>query len=335
MYLVALVLIFFALIIIGIVYWSSLNLSSEVSSLVQSSRSPSSFPIEQLSDIKVINDIITNESQLHRLLMIEIIGKEKDIKIPPLSLENTEIPSPNTERVLASPITYKNISNNIDILGKILIKTFGGSLTQRIISLMHQRINIIKEYYESMNNIICHDGSCLHINSQQSPSDILNLQESKITYYITPLTPTDSFPSSNIIRSLLNNNEISEHDCEILLAGGTPISAPDITSITLRNLNFITKELVDTITTVINIKDVDQTTSSLEQTSTMKHHKYISHGRLFNLFILYNKELINQAKSYAQKQYDTSMNCSQSLSKIAHHISTEFINIYNLATTNI
>ena len=84
---------------------------------------------------------------------------------------------------------------------------------------------------------------------------------------------------------------------------------------TIRKLGVVTKQITDNIASSFHICD------------TTKKQSLSHYQRLYNLIIMYDRELINQAKSYANQNYDTSMNCSQSALDIAQHISNEFHSI--------
>jgi hypothetical protein len=92
----------------------------------------------------------------------------------------------------------------------------------------------------------------------------------------------------------------------------------DITTLVQRRLNEIAREITDTLAAAVNI-----------------HHKSIipnnkeefHHQRLYDLLIIYDRGLINQAKSYAAHDYDISMNSSQSSVGVARHIDNELLAI--------
>jgi len=94
------------------------------------------------------------------------------------------------------------------------------------------------------------------------------------------------------------------------------IEAIDITTITLRKLEDITREITDTIGAAFHIRDIDSTLN--------KKRPIIHYQRLYNLITMYDKEVINQAKSYSSYNYDISMNCAQSAFDITQHLSDEF-----------
>lgn len=90
----------------------------------------------------------------------------------------------------------------------------------------------------------------------------------------------------------------------------------DITVITHKKLETITREITDSIAISFQIRDVDSGSS--------KKRPLVHYQRLYNLITMYDKELINQAKSYAFRHYDISMNCAQSSIEISQHIGEEF-----------
>lgn len=80
---------------------------------------------------------------------------------------------------------------------------------------------------------------------------------------------------------------------------------------TQRNLEELNKEITDNIATLFYIRDIDPNTNK---------GPVIHYQRLFNVLSLYDKELIHQARTYAYKQYDISINYSQSSFDITEHI---------------
>jgi len=237
------------ILVVGSLLWSSNSQTNDSST-------------QSYLGFKEIRDIMIEDSYLHRLLMIEIIN-EKSNDAP------SEI------------VTYNKMIEGTNLLGKTLIKYFGGAISQRIATLMQNRNEIIRDYYHMMRSVVCQNGSCVHI---------INVSEetNASKQVIRPI-----FPTSNIDGS---------------------IESLDITTITLRKLESITNEITDTVAASFQIRDVNQT-----------NHKrpLIHYQRLFNLLSMYDKELINQAKSYTSKHYDISMNCAQSSLEITHHISDE------------
>lgn len=212
-------------------------------------------PLHIGSDLKGIREIMTTDAHLHRLLMIEII-QDKELE--------------NKERSLPSEsVTFNKMSNGMDNLNKVLVKSFGSTIAQRIATLMQRRNEIIREYYWSLRTMTCDTGEC-----------VLGTEDK-----IIPV-----FPSASLL----------DHQQSIL----------DITTLTERKLQSIAREITDQVTASFNIKDVK---------SPIIHFQ-----RLFNLIAMYDKELINQAKSYVTKQYTISMNCAQSSLDISNHISDEF-----------
>lgn len=282
------------------------------------------------SDIISIRDIMINDSHLHRLLMIEIINDKpiyhsqspnlpnRDSRIlfsstkeynggstinTPLSdLNSSE--SHNREAKLhthgSEVVTFNKMSGGMSLFGKSLIRSFGVAISQRIATLMHKRNEILREYYWSLRNVICDYGNCIQVKSTEFDPDEFN--DSKDITDIKSDGPNSSE---------FNDNAIQGFNFGRSQAAGTV----DITVITQRKLEAITREITDNIAASFHIRDVDQTSN--------KNRPIVHFQRLFNLITMYDKELVNQAKSYASHHYDISMNCAQSASEITHHISDE------------
>ena len=89
----------------------------------------------------------------------------------------------------------------------------------------------------------------------------------------------------------------------------------DITTSISKKLEILTRDITDCIAASFNIRDVDTTTNKKRPLETYQ--------RLYNLITMYDKELINQAKSYVIKHYTISINCSQSSYDLTNHISGE------------
>jgi len=336
------VLIFLILLFIGILLWS--NPSQSLDELNQINYFD--------SDLKTIRDIIMNDSYLHRLLMIEIIGKNlstkttSDNKPFPLPENISEIISESESTtdicsgtgchlnsdLISENITFKKISDGVNLLGRSMIRFFGGVISQRITLLMHQRNTIIKEYYTSMLNIVCHNGTCVHVVDISSSN--CDIQASRV---IHPLTSTDPIFPDN----LLSINEASDHSSETTKEEPSEvhIARLDITTITLRKLDNITREIADSISSAFHVRDLNYSSNDPSFSTTKKYHSnefipvtsnkislkrpILHYEKLLNLMIMYDKELLNQAKAYALKNFDISMNCSQSSLELAYHISDE------------
>jgi hypothetical protein len=209
-----------------------------------------------------MKEILTYDAHLNRLLMIEIINNRQNDKL------KSEI------------ITFEKMNSNISSISKVLMDSFGSTITNKIITLFQRRNEILREYYMSMKNIICNENNCVHIvNDDSKPNN---------------------FPST------LFGLEIKD---------GVSIESLDITTATNRKLEAIAREITDSIATSFNIRDVDQTFSKKRPT--------LHYQRLYNLIVMYDKELLNQAKSYTSNNYKISMDCGQSSLEIVSHLYDE------------
>jgi len=287
---------------------------------------------EPTSDYSTIRDIMNNDSRYHRLLMIEIINAKKDqlnypllfniesvadtfsstatdsiiptdVKIssdgkttPNLISNSTDFFPRNAhisnDVVLPSEaITFNKISNSMTILGKSMINSFGITTSQKIATLMHKRNETLREYYKILRNAICNNENC----------------------YITDNSNlTDNNNNNNKLRPIFPNST-----WEFNIASNNNNHIVDVTTVIQRKLEAITREIVDNIAASFHMRDVDQ--------QSIKNRPITHFQRLFNLLSMYDKELINQAKSYSSHHYDISMNCSQSSLDLSHHISDELI----------
>lgn len=212
-----------------------------------------------------VRDILINDSSLHRLLMIETLTNTGQHQATP---ESPEV------------ITFNKITTGINLLGKILIDSFGPVVSQRITTLMHKRSEIIRNYYILLRNTT---------STQNLYSDNLS---GKSSY--------EGNASQNYIIDA--NNELIE----------------SYTTSTLRQLESISHEIIDTMAASFNIRNVNISPQKLP---------LAQYQRLFNLLSMYDKELINQAKAYNAKYYIISMNCSHSAFDIADNFSDELFTI--------
>lgn len=224
-------------------------------------------------------------------------------------------------------VTFSKMSNGMSLFGKSLIRSFGVAIAQRIATLMHKRNEILREYYWSMRNVVCHNGNCVHViditpplteklSSVQDEFNDINEDKSILDDNSSHIK-SNNLQLSDIKQSEIMESPISRTIIKPIFPQSQSIESLDITIITQRKLEAITREITDNIAASFHIRDVDQTSN--------KNRPIVHFQRLFNLITMYDKELINQAKSYASHHYDISMNCAQSASEITHHISDELI----------
>jgi hypothetical protein len=251
--------------------------------------------------------------------------------------------------------------NGMVLFGKSLIRSFGITTAQRIATLMNKRNEILREYYWSIRNSVCFDGNCYVLESiqpntsrtqminsidnktsqeycEKNLDDFLDKQnefthdyEEKISLpsiIVRPIFPInnrgykidtqDDYNSSDEIIDIDGNQSRALVDSirsQIEPGYHSYIPTLDVTAVTQRKLEDITREITDNIAASFHIRDVNQTSN--------KNRPIIHFQRLFNLLSMYDKELINQAKSYAFFHYDISMNCAQSSLEITNHLSDE------------
>lgn len=236
------------------------------------------------SDLTNMRENMVNDSHLHRLLMIEIVNDKEEI-----------VGENNTGRIMGNSllpseiVTFNKMGVGMTLFGKSLVRVFGVPIAQRISTLMQKRNEILRDYYWTLRNMVCESGEC-SINFQKE-NDIVT----------RPVFPP-AFLSQEYHRKDTSNNSKN-----VVL---------DITTLTERKLEAISREITDQVAGSFNLRDVDQ--------SNVRNRPIVHFQRLFNLITMYDKELVNQAKSYADHHYDISMNCAQSSLEITQHISDEF-----------
>lgn len=261
------------------------------------------------SNTSRIRDLLITDSNLHRLLMVEILTQypmelvtnnqpttsllskqshinhfrsaqsdkaSKSSKLK-LSCEGSSDPSNFSNSVgdsttktlsrLETPdiITFNKMTAGINVLGNILIETFGHSTSEKITTLMHKRNEIIRDYYMILRSISQH----------------------------TSVAPTTQI-----------KHVITAHDTLI----------ESYTNSTLRQLQSISHDIIDSMAAAFNLRNVQPTIQKVP---------IAGYQRLFNLLSMYDKELIHQAKAYHSHHYSISMNCNHSTFDIADNFSDE------------
>lgn len=233
-----------------------------------------------------MKETLINDAHLNRLLMIEIINNKNKAEV----------------------ITFEKMNENISLITKTLLTSFGPTITNKIITLFQRRNEILKDYYSSMKNIICDNNSCVQINKNEddemSASDLYGL-ELKSQEFRSQEFKGQEFRSQEFKGQEFKGQEFRNNNFDTL----------DITTITNRKLEAIAREITDSIATSFNIRDVDQTFSKRRPT---QHYQ-----RLYNLIVMYDKELLNQAKSYVSNNYKISMECNRSSIEIISHLYDE------------
>lgn len=184
-------------------------------------------------------------------------------------------------------VTFDKMKTGMGYLGKSLTRSFGITISQKISALMKKRNEIIYNYYQIIRRSICDNGECKQILE------------------ILPMNEEGNSKIENTIDKaiIINGHKIKLENNDTMVSIN-------------KTLENISREITDTIASSSHIRDIDQ--------STNKKGPILHYQRLFNLLLMYDKELINQAKEYASKQYDISMNCNQSALELSKHISDEF-----------
>lgn len=224
-------------------------------------------------DFASVNEIFKNNAHNHRLLMIEIIGSRPIIN----NFENVDkqiIQQSITES--SDMVTFNKMQTELNKLYTFLNPIFGNTTTNKIITLLQKRNEILRDYYNCMTDVICNINHCFH-------------------------------------------SKITKDGDSVYLPGSIPHGSVDITIIAQKNLENISREIIDTIASSFHIRDTD--------ISSNKNIPADNYQRLLNLFITIDKELINQAKSYASRHYDISINCSNTTIELSTHITDEFYTI--------
>jgi len=299
-------------------------------------------------DIKTAREVMINDSYLHRLLMIEIIST--NYRYPSLNKMDTvssvlekDLSSDSSSDVIEnSPtselVTFNKMWYGMKQLGKSLTQSFGGTISRQIVTLMHRRNEIIRDYYISMRNIVCQDGVYIPINKIEPSNEIIRLETKQISELPLPKSDIDHSEITNDHveletrldqKSLSTDISIKESFAQQLYAD-TELShiLEGNVNVTIRKLEIVTRELIDTITSAFHVLDDDK--AGYGNKRPMSHYQ-----KLFNLIKMYDKELINQAKAYASKQYNISMNYAHSSLEIVHHINDELNNLIMKSHQNL
>ena len=248
-----------------------------------------------------MKETLINDAHLNRLLMIEIINNKNKAEV----------------------ITFEKMNENISLITKTLLTSFGPTITNKIITLFQRRNEILKDYYSSMKNIICDNNSCVQINKndddEMSASDLygleLKIQEFKGQEFKGQEFKGQEFKGQEFRSQEFRSQEFKGQEFKGQEFRNNNFDTLDITTITNRKLEAIAREITDSIATSFNIRDVDQTFSKRRPT---QHYQ-----RLYNLIVMYDKELLNQAKSYVSNNYKISMECNRSSIEIISHLYDE------------
>jgi hypothetical protein len=292
------------------------------------------------SDIKIVRDVIINDSYLHRLLMIEIIKETNYLNYPTsesidLSLySNTNDSYVSVENhsdrfdklSLPENITFSKMTQGNELLCKALSRSFGGVISKKIATLSQKRNTIIRDYYCTMRNNICVNGSCDHL--ADIPSRIINYKSTR--HYEVDSINTSS--SADVDTEDLNDTNVSMSSTPRKYAKtinpyeihGHKTNKCDPTALVLEQLEIIAQNMVDAVATAFHIIDIDKLVVSDDSISKIDKDMLVHYERLFNLMVMYDREIINQGRSYAASKYDTSMNCSKSAIDLSRYIGYEF-----------
>jgi hypothetical protein len=236
-------------------------------------------------DIETINNILMNDARLHRLLMIEIINDK-------------------TENIINA-----NINTNINTNVNTNILTNDSIRTTNKLSFDDLQSNIIT--YKKMIVGITQLGKCLvkyfgtttttkFISLIKQRNEILRDFYIKIRNY----NYTNDIMGNYTNDSIRKDTNDTWNRLEL-----------DITTSISKKLEILTRDITDCIAASFNIRDIDTTSNKKRPLETYQ--------RLYNLITMYDKELLNQAKSYVIKHYTISINCSQSSYDLTNHISGE------------
>lgn len=289
--LVVIILIVLTIVVVGGLVWNYKSTGSSQDSTLQLD-----------DDLRAIRDVMINDSHLQRLLMIEIINDKSGDD----SKHDARGQTPS------EAVTFTKMSGGISSFGKGMVRSFGVAIAQRIATLMQKRNEILRDYYRSMRSVVCQNGNCVHvIQMKEGPNNDKGSRFKSSEDFGTDDTITESSAAE-----LRSKNESVRNIILPMFPPSASVEQLDITVITHKKLEAITREITDSIAASFHIRDVDS--------GSGKKRPLVHYQRLFNLITMYDKELVNQAKSYAFKHYDISMNCAQSSLEISQHISDEF-----------
>lgn len=126
------------------------------------------------TELRIVQEVMTQDVHLHRLLMIEILNNKPH---PPLQNSSKNTPEDETKDLHASvegikaadraiggdSVTFNEMMVGMSLLGKSLVRSLGNVIAQRIAVLMQNRNAILRDYYQSMHRVICQNGICLQV----------------------------------------------------------------------------------------------------------------------------------------------------------------------------
>jgi hypothetical protein len=307
------------------------------------------------AELKIVDEVMINDSYLHRLLMIEIVADRNKNSKSDLSIDKdftNSIPesidsiSTHKNQESSNIVTFNQMKIGMHLLGKSLVRSLGNVIAQRVAILMQTRNETLRIYYESMHNVICENGICAHViemrpentpnsnidsienvvsNSEDETDDSIVIQHQKYpdSYLDSDLSTKRQNPEtiSNAKRFVSPLFQTYQTDPSIdiarIFSGAVNSEIADITSSTIRKLERLDREITDAIAASFHIRD-----SNANKNESCKR-PVVHHERLYNLLSMYDKELINQAKLYVSQQFNRSMSCTQSTLEIANQIGNE------------
>lgn len=231
-----------------------------------------------------ISDYFINDCHLQRLLMIETLRQ------PSTSSDNSSKSDDSVEAIMPSIIPSIIPGGNSHIASEIIT---AGHIKQEITAFS----KALNRYF---NN-----------NTVQVITTLMNKRQNILQEYYRTMHVMICDKGSCILPG--KNNQ------PVRAVFPDPLShdSSDVTTLVHRRLSENAREITDTLAAAVNIHHKSTVPKS-------NHKEEFQHQRLYNLLVIYDKGLINQAKSYAAHEYDISMNSAQSSMGIAHHINEEF-----------
>lgn len=129
MYPIIFLVVILALILVGLIFWTQNNAAGPP-------------VVNYSSELKTVREIFRVDVHLQRLLLIEII---------------------HADRSASAAITFNKIESGITLLGKTLVRFLGGATAQTLAELLRNRAQIIQEYYQALQQVVCTEGTCQYV----------------------------------------------------------------------------------------------------------------------------------------------------------------------------
>ena len=259
--------------------------------------------VKQISEEKSIKQVLESDSHYNRLLMVEILSEPKHQNPKPetgkMWSETTESSSPYEGGFFAKG-DKTTLSRDKDSSPLVFLEKTKHAQEED----HHPKRQDITSSKMTSGAVLLGRILSSHIGTitSQKIATLMNRRNEILRNYYVHLSNESS---CDALQGTHNSFMLGE--------------GKDVHLLTQRNLESISREITDSLASVAMTGEEDQT--SYEKRPVARFQK------LHNFICMYDKELINQARSYSVCRYDISINCSQSTMDISSKIGEELSHI--------